>query len=111
MTFSKDYKENQDWVLNGNTLYYTGLSGRLLIPGNKYYFNLILDLNITSGGTYTNVVAAKDLVLMGDEISGYDFGSSNVFEEIEEEPEVQEEEEEEIPISFELPETTSVGVE
>lgn len=84
MTFNPNLKENQDWVLYGNTLYYTGLSGRLLIPNNKYYFSLVLDLDITEGGTYTNIVAVRDLILMGEEISDYDFSSLDLFSEPEE---------------------------
>ena len=79
MTFNPQLKENQDWVLYGNTLYYTGLSGRLLIPNTKYYFDLVLDLDITEGGTYTNIVAVRDLILMGEEISSYDFSSLDLF--------------------------------
>lgn len=84
MTFNSNLKENQDWVLYGNTLYYTGLSGRLLIPNNKYYFSLVLDLDVTEGGNYVNVVAVRDLILMGEEISDYDFSSLDLFGETEE---------------------------
>lgn len=114
MTFSKDYKENQDWAIYENTLYYTGLSGRLLIPNTKYYFDLILDLNITEGGTYTNIVSVKDLVLMGEEISEYDFGTETIVPEetiAPEETTEPVEENEEIPITIEIPEVVSVGVE
>ena len=89
MTFNQNLKENQDWILYGNTLYYTGLSGRLLIPNTKYYFTLVLDLDITEGGTYTNIVAVRDLILMGEELSEYDFSSLDLFtveEPVEETP-------------------------
>lgn len=85
MTFNPNLKENQDWILYGNTIYYTGLSGRLLIPNNKYYFNLVLDLDVTEGGNYVNVVAVRDLILMGEEVSDYDFSSLDLFSEPQEE--------------------------
>lgn len=91
MTFNPSIKENQDWSLYGNTIYYTGLSGRLLIPNEKYYFSLVLDLNVTEGGDYINIVAVKDLTLMGDELPSYDFNSLDVFGI--NEPEVTNEEE------------------
>lgn len=91
MSFNPTIKENQDWSLYGNTLYYTGLSGRLLIPNEKYYFSLVLDLNITEGGDYVNIVAVRDLTLMGDELPSYDFNSLDVFGI--NEPEVNNEEE------------------
>lgn len=80
MTFNPNIKENQDWSIYGNTIYYTGLSGKLLLPNEKYYFSLVLDLNVTEGGNYVNVVSAKDLTLMGDELPEYDFNTLDVNE-------------------------------
>ena len=95
MTFNSNLKENQDWVLYGNTLYYTGLSGRLLIPNKKYYFPLVLDLEVNEGGNYVNVVAVRDLILMGEEISDYDLSSLDLFSEVPaEEPATEENTEE-----------------
>ena len=68
MTFDPTLVENQDWVLYDNMIYYNGLAEKLLIPNEKNYFSLVLDLDVTEGGSYVNVVAAKNLILMGDEI-------------------------------------------
>lgn len=73
MTFNSNLKENQDWVQYGNVLYYNGLSGKLLLSGEKKYFSLVLDLDVKEGGTYINYVSANDLTLMGDELPVYDF--------------------------------------
>lgn len=68
MTFDPNIEVNKEWVQSGNSIYYQGLSGKLLIPGEKHYFQLVLDLDVTEGGNYVNIAAAKDLILMGDEI-------------------------------------------
>ena len=73
MTFNPNLKENQDWIQVGNLLYYNGLSNRLLIPGEKNYFSLVLDLDIKKGGNYINFVSTSDLILMGDDVPIYDF--------------------------------------
>ena len=73
MTFDSSVKENQDWIQYGNTLFYNGLSKKLIIPGEKYYFSLVLDLDVTEGGDYINFASASDLILMGDDIPIYDF--------------------------------------
>ena len=72
-TFNSNIKENQDWVYAGGVLYYTGLSGKLLVPNEKYYFNLVLDYQITEGGNYINFVSLDNLVLMGDEVPEFEF--------------------------------------
>lgn len=73
MTFNPNLKENQDWIQVGNVLFYNGLSNRLLLPNEKNYFSLVLDLDIKKGGYYINFVSADDLILMGDEVPNYDF--------------------------------------
>ena len=73
MTFDSSITENQDWVLFEDTLYYNGLAGRLLDPGDEHQFELVLDLDVSSGGRYINIVSAKELVLMGDELPEYDY--------------------------------------
>ncbi len=77
MTFNSNLKENQDWVLSGGALYYTGLSGKLLVPNEKYTFSLVLDFDIKTGGNYINFVSLENLVLMGDEVPEFDFNTSN----------------------------------
>ena len=61
----------------GNVLYYNGLSGKLLLPNEKQYFTLVLDLDLKEAGTYRNIVSARDLTLMGDELPVYDFSGLN----------------------------------
>ena len=73
MTFNPNLKENQYWVKYDNLLYYNGLGGKLLLPNKKQYFTLVLDLDLKEAGTYRNVVSARDLTLMGDELPVYDF--------------------------------------
>ena len=73
MTFNPDLKENQYWIMYDNLLYYNGLSGKLLLPNEKQYFELVLDLDLKAAGTYRNVVSARDITLMGDELPVYDF--------------------------------------
>ena len=77
MTFNPNLKENQYWVMYDNLLYYNGLAGRLLLPNEKQYFTLVLDLDLKQAGTYRNVVSARDLTLMGDELPVYDFSGLN----------------------------------
>ena len=73
MTFDPNLKENQYWVMYDNLLYYNGLSGKLLLPNEKQYFTLVLDLNLKEAGTYKNIISAKDITLMGEELPVYDF--------------------------------------
>ena len=77
MTFNPNLKENQYWVMYDNLLYYNGLSGKLLLPNEKQYFTLILDLDLKAAGTYRNIVSARDITLMGDELPVYDFSGLN----------------------------------
>ena len=79
MSFNPNLVENQNWGYYDGILYYTGLAEKILLPGEKQPFELVLDLNLTSGGTYTNNVVAKDLVLMGEEIPSYDFSTLNLY--------------------------------
>lgn len=74
MTFNPDLKENQYWVMYDNLIYYNGLTGKLLLPNEKQYFTLVLDLELKQAGTYRNIVSAKDLTIMGDQVPIYDFG-------------------------------------
>ena len=84
MTFDPTLTENRDWVLFDNALYYNGLSGQLLTPGEKHYFTLVLDLDVKEAGSYVNIVAARELVLMGEELPEYDFSNTEIFNEVEE---------------------------
>ena len=78
MTFDGTLEENKDWVIYDGVLYYTGLQDKLLLPGDKQYFSLVLDLDTNEGGTYTNIVAAQQPILLGDESADYDFTSVTV---------------------------------
>ena len=73
MTFDGTLEENKDWTIYDGVLYYTGLQDKLLFPGDKHYFSLVLDLDTNQGGTYLNIVAAQQPILMGEETSDYDF--------------------------------------
>ena len=75
MTFDPNIKENQYWVMYDNLLYYNGLAGKLLLPNEKQYFTLILDLDLKEAGTYRNIVSAKDVTLKGEELPVYDFST------------------------------------
>ena len=77
MTFNPDLKENQYWVMYDNLIYYNGLAGKLLLPNEKHYFTLVLDLDLKEAGTYRNIVSAKDLTIMGDQLPVYDFSALN----------------------------------
>ena len=77
MTFDPKIKENQYWSLYDNVLYYNGLSGKLLLPNEKQYFTLVLDLDLKEAGTYRNVVSAKDITLMGEELPVYNFSGTS----------------------------------
>ncbi len=77
MTFNPSLKENQYWAMYDNLLYYNGLSGKLLLPNEKQYFTLVLDLDLKEAGTYRNIVSARDITLMGEELPVYDFGALN----------------------------------
>lgn len=81
MKFDQTLTENQNWVLFEDTLYYNGLAGKLLDPNDEHQFELVLDLDVSKGGRYVNIVTAKELVLMGDELPEYDFSQLNAFEE------------------------------
>ena len=78
MTFDSSIEENEDWTLSDGVLYYTGLQNRLLLPGDKQYFKLVLDLDTNKGGTYLNIVAAQQPILMGDDIPIIDYSSITV---------------------------------
>ena len=75
MTFDGSLEENKDWTIYDGVLYYTGLQDKLLLPGDRQYFKLVLDLDTNTGGTYTNIVAAQQPILMGEKTSGVDFNS------------------------------------
>ena len=77
MTFNPNLKENQYWTQYDNLLYFNGLSGKLFLPNEKQYFTLVLDLDLKEAGTYRNIVSARDLTLMGDELPVYDFSGLN----------------------------------
>lgn len=78
MTFDGSLEENKDWTIYDGVLYYTGLQNKLLFPGDKHYFKLVLDVDTNQGGTYLNIVAAQQPILMGEESSDYDFSSVTV---------------------------------
>lgn len=61
MTFNPDLTGNEGWYESDGYLYYDGFSSSLLMPGEKYYVTIVLDLVTESGGDYINFVAISDL--------------------------------------------------
>ena len=64
MTFDSTLAANDGWYYNGENLYYSKLAGTLILPGEKYYMTIVLDLKTDNGGTYINFVSAQDLKVM-----------------------------------------------
>lgn len=64
MTFNPNIPENDGWYESGGNLYYEDLNKALIMPGEKYYLTIVLDLVTNNGGDYINFVAAKDLKTM-----------------------------------------------
>ena len=64
MTFNPDLIENDGWVESDGNLYYTYLNKTLIMPGEKFYLTIVLDLVTDNGGDYINFVAANDLSIM-----------------------------------------------
>ena len=61
MTFNPDLQENYGWYESEGYLYYMNLSKTLIMPGEKYYMTIVLDLTTETGGDYVNFVSASDL--------------------------------------------------
>lgn len=61
MTFNPNLAENDGWYENDGLLYYSNLDSTLLMPGEKYYITIALDLVTDSGGAYVNFVSVNDL--------------------------------------------------
>lgn len=61
MTFNPDLPQNKGWYESDGNLYYSDLSSTLLMPGEKHYVTIVLDLSTNSGGDYINFVATSDL--------------------------------------------------
>lgn len=61
MTFDPNLAENDGWYENDGLLYYSNLDSTLLMPGEKYYITIVLNLVTDSGGSYVNFVSVNDL--------------------------------------------------
>lgn len=61
MTFDPNLAENDGWYESDGLLYYSNLSSTLLMPGEKYYVTIALNLVTDSGGSYINFVSVNDL--------------------------------------------------
>lgn len=61
MTFDPNLAENDGWYESDGLLYYSKLDSELLLPGQKYYVTISLNLTTDTGGTYVNFVAVNDL--------------------------------------------------
>lgn len=64
MTFNPNLIENDGWVESNGNLYYTNLNKTLIMPGEKFYITIVLDLVTDNGGDYINFVAANNLSIM-----------------------------------------------
>lgn len=64
MTFDPTLPENDGWYMSDNFLYYTKYSKTYILPDEKYYMTVVLDLKTDNGGDYINVIAAQDLKIM-----------------------------------------------
>lgn len=64
MTFDPKIADNYGWYQSGNYLYYTNFAKTYILPNEKYYITVVLDLKTDSGGDYVNIVAAQDLKIM-----------------------------------------------
>lgn len=61
MTFDPNLAENDGWYESDGQLYYSNLDSTLLLPGEKYYITIALNLVTDSGGSYVNFVSVNDL--------------------------------------------------
>ena len=61
MTFNPNLPENDGWYESEGNLYYKDLNKTMIMPGEKYYITIVLDLVTNNGGDYINFVAATDL--------------------------------------------------
>lgn len=73
MTFDPTLAENDGWAEYSGGLYYTKFQNMLIIPGEKYYFSIVLDLNSDSAGNYINVISGSNLSILGDDNTMIDF--------------------------------------
>ena len=88
MTFDPNLAENDGWYESDGLLYYSNLSSTLLMPGEKYYITIALNLVTDSGGSYVNFVSVNDLQVqpISSDLTGVkddediDFGTENTEE-------------------------------
>lgn len=78
MTFDPSIKENDGWVEYGGALYYTKLSNTLIMPGEKYYFTIVLDLVTETAGDYLNLITASNFTVLGEDPFQLNFDDLNI---------------------------------
>ncbi len=61
MTFDPSLPENDGWYESGGYLYYSNFDKTYILPDEKYYMTIVLDLKTDSGGDFVNFVAVQDL--------------------------------------------------
>ncbi len=89
MTFDPSIPENDGWYESGGFLYYNNYAITYILPDEKYYMSIVLDLKTDSGGDFVNFVAAQDLKIMettanlleGIQITNYDPSLDKPIEE------------------------------
>lgn len=69
MTFDPSLPENDGWYKSGDYLYYMDYAKTYILPDEKYYMTVVLDLKTDNGGDYLNVIAAQDLKIMDPSVN------------------------------------------
>lgn len=82
MTFNPNYSENEGWYESDGLLYYSGLDSKILMPGEKQYITIILDLVTGNGGDYINFVVANDLRIQQNQIDFFNINNSQTGDNV-----------------------------
>lgn len=77
MTFNPKLPENEGWVEYAGGLYYTKFQNTLIMPGEKYYFAIILDLVTNTAGDYVNIISGSNFSVLGEDGIKIDFDDLN----------------------------------
>ena len=82
MTFNPNYSENEGWYESDGLLYYSGLDSKILMPGEKQYITIVLDLVTGNGGDYINFVVANDLRIQQNQIDFFNINNSQTGDNV-----------------------------
>lgn len=78
MTFDPTLPENEGWTEYGGGLYYTKFQNMLIMPDEKYYFTIVLDLATNTAGDYINIISGSNFSILGEDGLQIDFSDLNV---------------------------------